>query len=124
MLTACRKCINLERMRIGKFIDGDLMYPITGRKLGYNTVNPIPIPFSVDKGRVHKPFAELPLMVKSSSTLKTLDIQVCSRATLWRLISRVNENTAVEVFIVRCDDWRLESGCFEGAKSCHLFLAL
>ena len=123
MLTACQKCINLETLRIGKFLDGDLEYPIVGRKLGYEVVKPVSIPlWPFEACGVQRPFAEAPLLTRACSTLTTIGVQFCSRAALWRLLTCVNENNALEVLIVRSDDRRLQSGYLEGAKPCHLFL--
>ena len=123
MVTACQKCIHLETMRIGEFLDGDRQYPIIGRKLGYDIVNPVSRTCYY-KGIIERPFAEVPLVARACSTLKRLDIQFCSRAALWRLFTCVIEKNALEVLIVRSDDRRLESGYLEGVKTQQLLCVL
>ena len=130
MMLASLRCSNLQTMRIGTFQDGDLAFPIVGRKLGYNLVQPVQksifrLTPAVD---TPKPFEEVVQVLKASVPLKNLDIKVCTRLDLLPLIHCLRDNKTLQVFIARCDHLRLASGFWNGAMveqfsfACHCHL--
>ena len=118
ILSLCLRCTNLERLCIGTFQDGDLDYPLVGRKLGYTLVQPIQKPAYevLPAVQIPRPFDGFNKLLEASDTLKSLEVKVCSRATLINLIHYLSKCKTLEVLIARCDNMRLEPSFLSGTK--------
>ena len=125
MMIECQKCSNLEILRIGKFLDGNLSYPVDGNRFGFVKVRPVTtfhlhhLRWRAPSPRVQEPFAEMTSLlngVTSLKNLKRLDIQACTIEDLSPIINCLEDNNTVEELIVRCDGMRLNRGFQQGKR--------
>ena len=127
ILSLCSRCTNLQRLCIGTFQDGDLDYPIVGRKLGYTLVQPIQKPAYelLPAAEIPDPFEGFDKLLRTSDTLKTLEVKVCSQVSLLPLIMSLENNKTLEVLIARCDNVRLAPSFLSGVLcDCFVLLAI